>query len=387
MSRNRFANYAWFVLIYNIAVIVFGAFVRASFSGDGCGSHWPTCGGEIWPSLWTAQKAVEFTHRIMSATDGLLVLGLVAWAFKKYGVRSGISWAAAVSLLFVTAEALIGRGLVTFGWVAHDKSAERAVVQSVHLANTFILLGALVLTWQWSQGAKKLDFKGQSGVTWSLAIAFVGMLLLGISGAVTALGDNLFPVSSSSQAVIDSLDSTKHFLVRLRILHPLIAGSVGLYLILISGVLGNLRPSEDVKRYARALSTIFVLQIGLGFLNVSLGAPIWLQLLHLIIADVQWILLVCLSMAALAEGVARQETVHAEQPLEPIKGWALVKQYLLLTKPRVISLLLFTTLTALFAAAGGWPGLGLLLGVAMGDTCLQAPRTPSTWCLSVTSMA
>jgi heme o synthase len=366
MSRNRFANYAWFVLIYNIAVIVFGAFVRASFSGDGCGSHWPTCGGEIWPSLWTAQKAVEFTHRIMSATDGLLVLGLVAWAFKKYGTRSGISWGAAVSLLFVTAEALIGRGLVTFGWVAHDKSAERAVVQSVHLANTFILLGALVLTWRWSQGAKRLDFKGQSGVTWSLAIAFVGMLLLGISGAVTALGDNLFPVSSSSQAVIDSLDSTKHFLVRLRILHPLIAGSVGLYLILISGVLGNLRPSEDVKRYARALSTIFILQVCLGLVNVALKAPIWLQLVHLIIADVQWILLVCLSMAALAEGVARQETIHAEQPLTPMTGWPLVKQYLLLTKPRVISLLLFTTLTAMFAAAGGWPGLGLFLGVAIG---------------------
>ena len=377
MGRNRFATFAWFVLLYNVAVIVFGGFVRASFSGDGCGSHWPGCGGEIIPSLWDAKKAIEFSHRVMSAIDGLLVLILVGWAFRNWRrggtalrssrIAAAIFWASAVALVLVAFEAMIGRGLVLTGWVAYDKSLGRAILQSVHLANTFLLLGALSLVWAWSRGAKLPNWKGQSGVVWALGIGFVGMLLLGVSGAVTALGDNLFPVSSSSQAVIDSLDPTKHFLVRLRILHPLIAGSVGLYLLLIAGVLGNLRPSERVKRLARTVASILLAQIALGLVNVWLKAPIPLQMLHLLVADLMWISFVLLAVEAVAEDVPRAEpAVAPDPPAVPLRGMALVKAYTLLTKPRVISLLLFTTLTAMFMAAGGWPGFWLFLAVAVG---------------------
>jgi protoheme IX farnesyltransferase len=363
---KRFATFAWFVLAYNIAVILFGAFVRASFSGDGCGSHWPGCGGEIIPTLWTAKKAIEFTHRISTAIDGILVLWLVIWAFLRYKARSAISWSAAVAMVFIVVESLIGRGLVTFGWVAHDTSAERAVVQSVHLANTFLLLASLAACWIWARGTRLPSFRGQSGVVWALGIGCAGMVLLGISGAVTALGDALFPVSSSSQAVIDSLDPTKHFLVRLRVLHPLLAVSVGLYLVLIAGVIGTLRPSETVKKWASWMAGVFMFQLALGLSNVLLKAPIAMQLVHLLVADVQWILLVGLSLNALAQGVPRAETAKQEQPVAVLSGWPLVKQYLLMTKPRVISLLLFTTLAAMFMAAGGWPGIGLFVAVALG---------------------
>src|SRR5687767_7056175 len=107
MSRNRFANYAWFVLLYNIAVIVFGAFVRASFSGDGCGSHWPGCDGSLIPPYFDQKTLIEFTHRVMSALDGLLVLGLVAWGYIRHSEKR-IKWALVVSLAFIVFEALIG---------------------------------------------------------------------------------------------------------------------------------------------------------------------------------------------------------------------------------------------------------------------------------------
>ena len=371
MSGSRFARFAWFVLAYNVAVIVFGAFVRASYSGDGCGSYWPTCGGELVPSLWDAKKAVEFSHRAMSALDGVLVLALLVWALLRHRkvVRPesrAVVWSAGISMIFVIFEALIGRGLVTFGWVAYDKSAERAVVQSVHLANTFILLGVLALTAVWAGGVPLPRLKGQAGLTFAFALALAGMLLLGVSGAVTALGDALFPVTGSSQAVIDSLDPTKHFLVRLRTVHPLLAGSVGLYLLLMAGLVANLRPTPQVQRLARLLAGVFVLQMTLGLVNVLLKAPIPLQLIHLAVADLQWTILVYLGACALAAGVERVESRQAPSEVQPLRGLALAKAYLMLTKPRVISLLLFTTLAAMFMAAEGWPSIWALFTVAIG---------------------
>lgn len=398
MARNRFANFAFFVLAYNVAVIAFGAFVRASFSGDGCGSSWPLCDGSWVPSFTDQKTLIEFTHRMMSALDGLLVLGLVIWAWKNHrrsrktltafsssreaadipgrvdstqraahATTRLIAWASAISLLFVIFEALIGRGLVKFGWVAHDASAQRAVMLAVHLSNTFLLLGSLTLVYAWSSGIRTPNFKGQSGIVWALAIGLAGMFLLGISGAITALGDTLYPLGGASTALSDSLDPTKHFLVRLRVIHPLIAASVGLYLILIASVVANLRPSPQIGSFARAVATIFLIQVCLGLLNVWLKAPIWMQLVHLATADIQWVALVMLSVAAIAEGVPRSEP--AAQRVEPqavLRGKALVTAYLILTKPRVISLLLFTTLAAMFIAAGGWPGLRLFLAVALG---------------------
>lgn len=395
MGRNRFANFAFFVLAYNVAVIAFGAFVRASFSGDGCGSSWPLCDGSWVPAFTDQKTLIEFTHRMMSALDGIFVLTLVIWAFLRHrrsrsapltafsssrGSNGGaantshvsteptrpILIASAIALLFVVFEALIGRGLVKFGWVAHDASAQRAVMLAVHLANTFLLLGSLALIYAWSGGIRLPDFKGQSGIIWALAIGIAGMFLLGISGAITALGDTLYPLHGASTALSDSLDPTKHFLVRLRIIHPLIAASVGLYLILIASVVANLRPSPQVKALARGVASIFLIQICLGLLNVWLKAPVWMQLIHLATADVQWVALMMLALAAVAEGVPRAEPENKIEASEPLHGRALLKGYLLLTKPRVISLLLFTTLAAMFIAAGGWPGLGLFLAVALG---------------------
>ncbi|MEQ1935709.1 MAG: heme o synthase, partial [Fimbriimonadaceae bacterium] len=336
---------------------------RLSFSGDGCGSHWPSCNGQLLPSLTNAKEMIEYSHRITSAIDGLLILVLAGIVFFRRKLVPGALIASLVALAFVIAEVIIGRGLVTFGWVAYDKSSERAVVLAVHLANTFILVGALALCAAWLSGMPRPRWKGQGAVGWALGFGVAGLLILGVSGAITSLGDKLFPVGSTDEAIRGALDGSSHFLVRLRILHPLIAVSVGVYLVLITGLLTHLRKSSLVSEMSKWVAGLFAVQILLGLANKFMLAPTSLSLIHLFVADAIWVAFIVWGFACVAEGVEKAEDVAA--PTEDL-GRATYKDYLILTKPRVISLLLFTTLTALFAASGGWPGLWLFLAVTVG---------------------
>ena len=362
MIRTRFTSFAWGVLLYCIPVIVWGAFVRATNSGDGCGSHWPLCDGQVIPTPRNTKIVIEFTHRAMSGIFGFLVLGLVVWAFRVYPREHRVRKAALATLAFTIVEALIGRALVKYGWVGRDASVARAVVMGLHLANTFFLLGAAALTALWASGMQRPRLKEQGAVAWGLGFALFGLTLLAISGAVAALGDTLYPARSIVHGIRQDLSPTAHFLIRLRVLHPLLAAAMGLYIILIAGLVSHLRPSPDVKRYSQAIGVMFLVQIFAGFFNFLLLAPIWMQLTHLLLADVVWIYTVLLAGAAVAEGVPQAELALGP----PVTGKATARDYIALTKPRVISLLLFTTLAAMFIARPGWPGIWLLIAVGLG---------------------
>ena len=143
---RSFARFAWSVLAYDVAVIAWGALVRATGSGAGCGQHWPTCNGQVVPRSPAAQTLVEFTHRVTSGIALLLVVVLVLWARRVFARGHPVRKAAALSLVFIITEALLGAGLVLFGWVAKDASAGRGWAMGLHLANTFLLLAALALT-------------------------------------------------------------------------------------------------------------------------------------------------------------------------------------------------------------------------------------------------
>ena len=227
MRRFSFAKFAWALLFYNLGVIVWGGFVRASFSGDGCGAHWPNCGATLLPSLQQRPQIIEFIHRITSGLDLPLVLVLVFMAWRLYPKSHPVRLAALASLLFTITEALIGAVLVKKSLVAYNDSMLRAIVMSIHLTNTFILLTSFTLTAWWASGNAPIRFKQQGALGFALALGFVGTLILGISGAVTALGDMLFPAATLLQGLHDDLSPTAHFLVRLRLFHPLIATSVG----------------------------------------------------------------------------------------------------------------------------------------------------------------
>ena len=366
-----FSRFVWGVLWFNFVVIAIGVVVRATGSGDGCGAHWPLCNGEAVPVAPVTKTVIEFTHRVFSGIDGPLILGLVFGGFRLFPKGHPMRKAVIASLVFTGVEAWIGKYLVQQRLVAHDASPERAVWMSIHLLNTFFLLTSLTLSAWWASGRERITLKGQGAVGAGLAFGFLAMMVLGVSGAVTALGDTLFPIHSHAEAVQASLTPGAHFLVRLRLLHPLIAGSVGLYLLLIAGLTAHLRPSEKTRFWASGVGTLFLAQICVGFLNVGLLAPVWMQVIHLVMADAVWVVVSLMSIAALAVGVPHVElgataTPRMKELVNADLGPAGWRDYLVLTKPKVISLLLLTTIAAAFIAARGWPGLGVLLAISVG---------------------
>jgi protoheme IX farnesyltransferase len=312
------------------------------------------------------ETLIEFTHRATSGLAFLAVLALLILALRTLPKGHPARFGAGLSMFFMITESLVGASLVLFGWVAHNVSPERAVVQMVHLANTYFLLGALALTAWWTSGGAPLRLRGQGAVGLALLLGFLALLFLGMSGAVTALGDLLFPVRNTLEALERSLTPGEHFLVRLRVLHPLIAVSVGLYVVFAGYLVAHLRPSEKTRLFAHLLAYLYGAQLLAGLVNVALKAPVWMQILHLFLAYAVWVLFVLLSAAALAQGGRRAELGEGGEEVHRGTGGATWKDYLALTKPRVISLLLLTTLLSMIIAAQGWPGTGLFLLVALG---------------------
>jgi heme A synthase len=247
-SQTRFARFAWGVVAYNVFVILWGAFVRASGSGAGCGSHWPLCNGTVIPRAEYWETLVEFGHRLTSGLDGLVVLGMVVWAFRAFHKRHIVRRAAVVSFMFILIEGLIGRQLVVSELVAYNDSAERASWIAIHLVNTFLLVASLTLTAWWAGGGQRLRLRNAGTIGWLLGVGFFGMLLVGASGAITALGDTLFPAESLRAGIAQDFSPTAHFLIRLRVWHPLLAVAVGVYTVAAGSVVSKLRPSPTTKR-------------------------------------------------------------------------------------------------------------------------------------------
>lgn len=309
---RRYLWLAWGTLAYNLGVIAWGAYVRATGSGAGCGSHWPLCNGEVIPRSPTAETLIEFSHRVTSGLALLLVVVMVVWARRLFPKGHPARLGAWLSLGMMVLEALLGAGLVLFGLVADDDSVARAVVMGLHLVNTLVLLGALTLAAWWASGGRPFRVGGHAGMGLLFGIGVLGMLVLGVSGAITALGDTLFPASSLREGLAMDFSPTAHVLLRLRIFHPVIAVAVGVYLAFAAAMAALFRPVPTVKRLALALVALFALQIGLGFLNLYLLAPVWMQLVHLFVADLVWIALVLLCAAALAEAPAPEAQAQAD---------------------------------------------------------------------------
>jgi heme A synthase len=299
-QMSKFAKYSWFVLVTTIGVILWGALVRATGSGAGCGSHWPSCNGVVVPLNPSTETLIEFTHRATSGIAFLLVVGMLVWAFRLYPKGHHVRLGASLSMFFMITEALVGASLVLFGWVADDASLGRAISISVHLVNTFLLLAAQSLTAWWATGGAAISLRGHGLVLAALAGGLLGVMAIGVTGAITALGDTLFPASSLAEGFRQDIDPTAHFLIQLRVFHPLIAILVGFYHFFVAGLIGLFTSNLPVKRFSIAVIGLFFIQLVAGVVNLVLLAPIWMQLVHLFLADMVWISLVLLTASVLA---------------------------------------------------------------------------------------
>lgn len=309
MSRRFF----WFsvsTLAYNLFVIVFGAFVRATGSGAGCGEHWPTCDGKIVPRQPMIETVIEFTHRLTSGLALIMVVILFIWAWRRYQWPSAVTKASFASLLLILVEAGIGAGLVLFGLVGDNTSMVRAWVMAAHLVNTLFLLGALFAVAYFAYESRtpatndwEQRFHARGIAAWprwqdvwrpgpglSATLGLLGFFLLAVSGAVTALGDSLFPAGSLAEGIRQDFSPEAHLLLKLRVWHPFLAvGLAAYWLFLIfsrrrqeipvgSGWLKGWLPGTFV---VTALSA----QLTIGVVNLVLLAPVSMQLLHLLMAD------------------------------------------------------------------------------------------------------
>lgn len=296
---SRLATFAWAVLAYNVGVILWGAYVRATGSGAGCGEHWPLCNGVVIPRDPSAATLVEFAHRVSSglALVAVVVLLVLVWRACAPGhpARRGAAW----TVVFMLTEAAVGAGLVLFQLVADNATMARAMFMAVHLLNTFVLIAWLTLTAWWLSGGRAVTTRASGGLTIALSAAAVGLLLVGISGAVAALGNTLYPDGSLAEGLAADLSPTSHVLIRLRILHPSFAVITGVGLILGASRIANGRGAGPL-RLARIVASLAAIQLALGALNVVLLGPVWMQLVHLLAADLLWIAFVLLGASTLA---------------------------------------------------------------------------------------
>jgi len=294
---------------------LWGAYVRASGSGAGCGQHWPLCNGEVVPRAPAAATLIELTHRATSGVALLLVVGLAVAAYRVTPARGRVRRAAFAALGLMIVEALLGAGLVLFRLVAEDTSMMRGYSMALHLTNTLLLLGALALTAAFASGLPSPRLRGNGAVLFVTVPALVGVLALGTTGAVAALGDTLFPVKTLAEGLAQDLSPQAHAFLRLRAVHPLLAVLVAGWLVLLAPTVRAMRATPLVHGLARALSVAVVGQMALGLLDITLLAPTALQLAHLLGADVVWLLVVLLSASALAAPAAAPNAAAVATPL------------------------------------------------------------------------
>jgi heme A synthase len=168
--------------------------------------------------------------------------------------------------------------------------------------NTFFLLASLTLTAWLASGSQGWRDTGISQRLPFLVVGLLGTIILGVSGALTALGDTLFPASSLVEGIQRDFSPTAHFLIRLRVFHPTLAVIIGIYLIILAGIVRIQIHEAATQRIARLLTIGVLLQLGAGMVNLLLLAPIWMQIVHLLLADIVWIVLVLLTFSSLGLG-------------------------------------------------------------------------------------
>ncbi|GIU79755.1 MAG: hypothetical protein KatS3mg005_2993 [Bryobacteraceae bacterium] len=288
-AQRRYTRFAWAVLGWNFLVILWGAFVRATGSGAGCGSHWPLCNGEVIPPSPTVATMIEFTHRL---TSGLALLGVAAlvWFARRLFPRGHAvrAWAWA-SLGFILVEALLGAGLVLLEYVEQNASAGRAVYLCAHLTNTFLLLAALAGTAWHSMSDQRWRLSSVSA--WMKA-SLAAVLLASITGAIAALGDTVFPAVSMIEGIRQEFSPDSPALLRLRLMHP-VASVAAAFIILTAAFQAVRGPLQ------RAIVAWVVVQLAAGAVNVLLLAPVWMQLVHLALGASLWLLVFAATLPSL----------------------------------------------------------------------------------------
>lgn len=286
MAKLQFKKFALLLLLYTILVILWGAWVRISHSGDGCGDTWPLCHGQLIPEAERGKTWIEYGHRLMSGIFGLVVVYFWWTARKLYSGKSFTRRTAAATLIFTISEALLGAKLVLFHLVTSNDTPYRAFVIALHQINSFMLTGAVVLAFA---SATNESEPAPSNSTLKKFSLFPWLIvIIGITGAWASLSNSLFPSHDLVEGFLADFSSQSHFLIRLRGLHPLLAivggGGLALYFWTQTQVL----PSGNEKKLYFKIFTILSAALIFGICTLIFHAPVWMKITHLAFAHIVW---------------------------------------------------------------------------------------------------
>jgi heme a synthase len=301
------ARFAWITLCCNVAVVLWGAYVRATGSGAGCGNKWPLCDGNVLSTSARAQTIIEFTHRMTSGIALLMVAALVIWCWRATSRGDWARYSAILAAIFLANEALLGAALVLLDHVAQDKSAGRVLFLCLHFGNTLLLLATLSLTAGWlSNGNGRFTLIRKPGEVVAISVGLLATMLIGITGAVAALADTLFPATSLRLSVMQDFSPGVPALLHFRPVHPVVAVIAGAYILWV--IVRSSQRRGRLSKLAISLVVLLSAQLSLGVLNVLLLTPVWLQILHLFVGDVFWIALVLASAKLLLVNASPHQT-------------------------------------------------------------------------------
>ncbi len=293
------------MIAYTLIVILWGAYVKISHSGDGCGKSWPLCHDNWVPAGRHMSTWIEFSHRVSSGLYGILVLLMIVLAFKTYPTHHPLRKAMVFTGFFTLSEALLGAVLVLAGLVGSNDSVFRAYVMALHLVNSLLLVASFVLVYDWALYKVHESRAKFSPLAPKIVIMICLFLIIASSGGIASLSTTLFPSESLFSGLVEDFSKDSHFLVRIRISHPLAATLLGGLLIYMSFYLGAKTSNPVLQKRLQALTYLLIFGVALGYVTLFALSPIFLKFAHLIWAYGIWIVLI-LCLSGKPEGARRE---------------------------------------------------------------------------------
>ena len=293
-AASGFVRLSWSVVAFTVVVILSGDIVQATSSGAGCGESWPRCEGSLFPGLADAHTAIEFGHRVATTVLTLAVLALLVASHRRLGPGHPASRSARWATGLLVIEILIGAALVRFGWVEDNASWGRVVADSLHVLNTFLLLGSLALAAHFASGGRAFRIVVGRRRDRALLVAAAAVAAVAVSGALNSLADTL----ALSEAVDLEATPIAGLLVQIRGVHPALAVTGGALTAWL--VVTGARDAAGQQNLALLIAGLVGAQFLVGIANIVMRTPLETQVVHLALAELLWLALVIFSARSLA---------------------------------------------------------------------------------------
>ena len=358
---TRFQKLALATVVTTVLLVTMGVIVRATGSGMGC-PDWPLCNNQLIPSTSDYRPWLEWIHRAIASVIGFEILGLAWLAIRHHRAQRAILWPTIASVLLVGFQAYLGEETVRLNNSGPSVTA--------HLASAMALLGLLVYLYVRSRYPARIVGVGSSQRFTLLAalaaVATYALLLFGSNVTANNAGAAFpdWPLMNGTVApIIPGLDPAVRALYEAQALHRYVAGVVALIVWATSiAAWRTQRAHPVVSRLAAWVGVLFTVQVAIGALLVFTVLAPWVRTLHVAIGSIVWALAVALAFAAYYEArLDRGTVVEGDgEPAAEASGsgrGGTVRAYVALTKPRIIELLLVTTIPAMVLATRDLPGM------------------------------